>query len=292
MLPEEQESNTRYFYELASGKFGFSWDKVKKAQAFHFKGGQGAKTGTGGHLPGAKVTREIAEVRGLNEGDPAISPAAFPDLITPKDFADFADEVRAVSGGIPIGFKIAASHIEADIDFALEAGVDYIILDGRGGGTGAAPSILRNNINIPTIPALARARKHLDKLGESDVTLIITGGLRIADDFVKAMMMGADAIAISNSALQAIGCLGMRACHTNNCPVGIATQKSELRERIIIEQSAKQLSSFLDASRDLMKVVARACGHKDFSSFSSNDLTTMSHDIHLLTGIPYSGAII
>jgi glutamate synthase domain-containing protein 2 len=94
MLPQEQESNTKYFYELASGKFGFSWDKVKKAQAFHFKGGQGAKTGTGGHLPGSKVTEEIASVRGLNVGEPAISPAAFPDLFTTEDFKQFAAEVR------------------------------------------------------------------------------------------------------------------------------------------------------------------------------------------------------
>lgn len=250
MLPEEQKSNSKYFYELASGKFGFSWDKVKKAQAFHFKGGQGAKTGTGGHLPGDKVTKEIAEVRGLKEGQPAISPAAFPDLFTAKDFAMFANKVRQKTGGIPIGFKIAASHIEEDIDFALEAGVDYIILDGRGGGTGAAPSILRNNINVPTIPALARARKHLDKVGAKNVSLIITGGLRIADDFVKALMMGADAIAVSNSAIQAIGCLGMRACHTNHCPVGIATQKESLRQRIIIEKSAQQLHNFFMATNE------------------------------------------
>lgn len=289
MLPEEQKNNSRYFYELASGKFGFSWDKVKKAQAFHFKGGQGAKTGTGGHLPGDKVTKEIAEVRGLKEGQPAISPAAFPDLITASDFKTFANEVREKTGGIPIGFKIAASHIENDIDFALEVGVDYIILDGRGGGTGAAPVILRNNINVPTIPALARARRHLDKVGANDVTLIITGGLRIADDFAKAMMLGADAIAVSNSALQAIGCLGMRACHTNNCPVGIATQKESLRQRIEIELSAKRLYNFFTASNDLIKVVARACGHNDIKKFNFNDLSTLNYEIHKLTGISYAG---
>ncbi len=289
MLPEEQENNSRYFYELASGRFGFSWDKVRKAQAFHFKGGQGAKTGTGGHLPGSKVTKEIAEVRGLEEGQPAISPAAFPDLITTQDFADFAREVREKTGGIPVGFKLAASHIEQDIDFALEAGADYIILDGRGGGTGAAPSILRNNINIPTIPALARARKHLDHTGANDVTLIITGGLRIADDFVKALMLGADAVAVSNSALQAIGCLGMRACHTNNCPVGVATQKKDLRQRIIIESSAKQLASFLNTTSELMQVVARACGYDDFNNFNPDDLVTVHRDMHHLTGIAYAG---
>lgn len=289
MLPQEQENNSKYFYELASGKFGFSWDKVKKAQAFHFKGGQGAKTGTGGHLPGNKVTKEIAEVRGLKEGETAISPAAFPDLFTAEDFKNFANEVRKNTGGIPIGFKIAASHIEADIDFALKVGVDYIILDGRGGGTGSAPTILRDNINVPTIPALARARKHLNNVGATDVTLIITGGLRIAEDFAKAMMLGADAIAVSNSALQAIGCLGMRACSTNNCPVGIATQKESLRNRIIINSSAKQLYNFFMASNDLIKVIARACGHDDISKFSFDDLSTLNYEMYKLTGVSYAG---
>ncbi len=289
MLPDEQEANSNYFYELASGKFGFSWDKVKKAQAFHFKGGQGAKTGTGGHLPGNKVTKEIAEVRGLREGDTAISPAAFPDLNSVDDFRAFGEEVRRQTGGIPIGFKIAASHIEADIDFAVKAGADYIILDGRGGGTGSAPTILRNNINVPTIPALARARRYLDSIDANDISLIITGGLRVPEDFAKAMMLGADSIAVSNAALQAIGCLGMRACNTNNCPVGIATQKEKLRNRLIINSSATQLKNFLEASNTLMKVIARACGYDDFRYFNMKDLTTFSFDMHRLTGIPYAG---
>ena len=139
MLPEEQAANSRYFYELASARFGFSWDKVLRAQAFHFKGGQGAKTGTGGHLPGDKVRGKIAEVRNLPEGQPAVSPARFPEWTSVGHFRDFAAEVREKTGGIPIGFKLSAQHIEKDIDAALDVGVDYIILDGRGGGTGAAP---------------------------------------------------------------------------------------------------------------------------------------------------------
>lgn len=291
MLPEEQSNNTRYFYELASGKFGFSMDKVVKAQAFHFKGGQGAKTGTGGHLPGDKVNEEIAEVRGLEAGETAISPAAFPDLKTAQDFKEMAAEVREKTGGIPVGFKIAASHVEADIDFALEAGADYIILDGRGGGTGSAPTVLRDNINVPTIPALARARRHLDSSGADHVSLIITGGLRIASDFAKALMLGADAIAVSNAAIQAIGCLGMRACHTNNCPVGIATQKEGLRKRLIIESSAQQLTNFFDATNELIKVISRACGYDDISKFNPKDLSTFDHDMHRLTGISYAGVL-
>lgn len=291
MLSEEQENNSKYFYEMASAKFGFTWQKVAKTQAFHFKGGQGAKTGVGGHLPGNKVNKEIADVRGIEEGETAISPATFPDLVTVEDFKEFADKVRDKTGGIPIGFKIAASHIEADIDFALAVGVDYIILDGRGGGTGAAPKIIRDNINVPTIPALARARKHLDSVGATNVTLVITGGLRVAEDFAKAMMLGADAIAVANSAIQAIGCLGMRACDSNYCPVGIATQKEDLRSRLIVESSAEQLKNFFEATNDLIKVVARACGYDDISKFNAKDLSTMDYDLHKLSGISYAGVM-
>ena len=289
MLPEEQSANSRYFYELASAKFGWSLDKVQKCQAFHFKGGQGAKTGTGGHLPGNKVIGKIADVRGLEAGTPAISPARFRDLDTPADFRAVADEVREVTGGIPIGFKLSAQHIEADIDFALAASCDYIILDGRGGGTGAAPNLFKNNISVPTIAALARARRHLDKKAK-DVTLIITGGLRHEGDFTKALALGADGIAVSNSALQAIGCLGMRACHTNNCPVGIATQRPELRERLVVQKSAARLANYFEATIGLMKVLARACGHQHLSSLEFRDLTTWNRDMAHLTGVAYAGA--
>ena len=289
MLPEEQGSNSRYFYELASARFGYSMDKVQKCQAFHFKCGQGAKTGTGGHLPGDKVRGKIAEVRGLADGEAAISPPRFPDWEKVDQYRNFAEEVREATGGIPIGVKLSAQHIERDLEAALEIGVDYVILDGRGGGTGAAPLLFRDNISVPTIPALARARRFLDQKERSDVTLVITGGLRLPADFVKALALGADAIAVSNSALQAIGCLGMRACHTNNCPVGIATQKPNLRRRLKIEKGAEQLSNFFHASTELMKVLARACGHDHLGEFSADDLTTWKREMAHLTGIRYGG---
>ena len=290
MLPEEQEANTRYFYEYASAGFGYKEELLDKVQAFHFKGGQGAKTGTGGHLPSNKNIGKISQVRNIPEGQSAVSPPTFKNLSSSKEFKQFADRVREVTGGIPIGFKLSANHIERDIQFALDASADYIILDGRGGGTGAAPEIFRNHISVPTIPALARARRYLDKQGASGrVTLIITGGLRVPIDFVKAMALGADGIAISNSAMQAIGCVAARMCNTNNCPAGIATQKENLRQKLNIEKSSTQLHNFFGASVELMQVMARACGHNDLSKFNNNDLATWHREMALLSGVAYSG---
>ncbi len=292
MLPDEQEANRRYFYELASARFGFSMEKLDKVQAFHFKGGQGSKTGTGGHLPGSKVRGRIAQVRGLEEGKPAVSPARFPEWEDEDGFRHFADEVRERTGGIPIGFKLSAQHVEDDIDAALRVGVDYLILDGRGGGTGAAPLLFRDNISVPTLPALARARRHLDRRHQSGrVTLFVTGGLRTPADFAKALALGADGVAVANSAMQAIGCIAMRACHTNKCPVGIATQDETLRRRLPVDEAAERLARFFGASVELMKLLARACGHTRLADLRREDLTTWKRDVAYLTGVAYGGVV-
>ena len=194
-----------------------------------------------GTCPAARSSGGSPRCAGLPEGTAAVSPARFTDWTTLLDARALVDRVRERSGGIPVGVKMSAQHIEADLDAALDLGVDYVILDGRGGGTGAAPTIFRDTISVPTMAALARARRHLDLAGARDVTLVATGGFRRAQDMVKALALGADAIAVSNVALQAIGCVGMRACHTDNCPMGIATQKPHLRARLPVQRAAEQL---------------------------------------------------
>ena len=198
--------------------------------------------------------------------------------------------MRELSGGIPVGFKLSAQHIERDIEFAVRAGADYIILDGRGGGTGDAPLMFRDHISVPTIPALARARRQLDTLGASGrVTLIITGGLRTHTDFAKALALGADGIALANSAIQAVGCVGARICNTNRCPSGIATQDPKLRRRLDVDVASQRLARFLQSSIQLMQVLARACGHDHLNQFQRDDLASWKKDMAELAGIEWSG---
>ncbi len=149
--------------------------------------------------------------------------------------------------------------------------------------------IFRDNISVPTIPALARARKYLDQNGHQEISLVITGGLRTPADFAKALALGADAIALSNSAMQAVGCVGARMCNTNNCPAGIATQKPELRAKLDVEEGAARLGSFFGASTELLKVLARACGHDHLNKFKKGDLTTWKKEMSELSGVPFAG---
>ncbi len=121
------------------------------------------------------------------------------------------------------------------------------------------------------------------------MSLVITGGLRTAPDFIKALALGADAIALANSAMQAVGCVAARICNTNMCPAGIATQDEQLRKRLNVEQSAEKLARFLTASTQLMQVMARACGHSSLTEFNVNDITTWKKDIADLTGIEFAG---
>jgi len=174
--------------------------------------------------------------------------------------------------------------------YLYDSGADYIILDGRVGGTGAAPEIFRDHISVPSIPALARARHFLDEQGASGrVTLIVTGGLRVPVDFVKAMALGADGVAIANSAMQAIGCVAARMCNSNNCPAGIATQKPELRKRLDTQEAPLRLQRFLESSVELMSVMARACGRQHLGEFATEDLATWHYDLARMSGIRFSG---
>ncbi len=287
ILPEEMQSAYRYIFEYVPNRYSVTPENLKNADAIEIKIGQGTKPGMGGHLPGDKVTEEIAQVRKKPVGQDIISPSKFHDISSKMELKELVDMLRMASEGRPIGIKIAAGRLEQDLAFCVYAQPDFITIDGRGGATGASPKIIRESTSIPTIYALHRARKFLDEAGV-DIDLIITGGLRVASDFAKALAMGADAVAVATAALMAAGCQQYRICGSGKCPVGIATQDPELRKRLDVEIAAQRVANYLNCTLEELKTFARITAHRDLHELSEEDLCTISREISEYTGIRHA----
>lgn len=287
ILPEEREAAYKYIFEYIPNKYSVTDENLRRADAIEIKIGQGTKPGMGGHLPGEKVTEEIARLRGKNPGEDVQSPSKFPELNSREDLKDMVSMLRNRSDGRPIGIKIAAGRIERDLEYCVCAEPDFITIDGRGGATGSSPLFLREATTVPTIYALYRARKYLDSV-RSDISLVITGGLRISADAAKALAMGADAVAVASAALIAAACQQYRICGSGNCPVGIATQNPELRERLKVEQAAKRVANYLNVTKEELKTFARITGHGNVHDLSVEDLVTVSREISEFTNIPHA----
>jgi glutamate synthase domain-containing protein 2/rubredoxin len=289
IVPESLEASHRYIFEYVPNRYSVSDENLRAVDAIEIKIGQSAKPGMGGHLPGHKVTEEIAAVRGFPAGEDVISPAHFEDITTPGELQDKVAWLRERSGGKPIGIKLAAGHIEADLEIALQANPDFITIDGRPGATGAAAKTVKDSTAIPTIYALARARRYLDSMMAEGVSLIVTGGFRSSADIAKALAMGADAVAIASAALIAIGCQQYRICDTGRCPVGITTQDPDLRSRLDIERSAERLTNYFAATTRELSDFARLTGKEDIHKLSVADLRTTSSEISKYTDIAHVG---
>lgn len=284
ILLEEMENAYKYIFEYVPNRYSVTEDNLKNADAIEIKIGQSTKPGLGGQLQGEKVTDEIADVRGKPIGEDIHSPATIPGISTKEDLKDLVDELRNKSGGRPIGIKFAAGRIEDDLEYVIYAEPDFITIDGRGGSTGASPKLIRDSTSVPTIYALSRARKFLDKQ-DSEIDLTITGGLRVSSDFAKALAMGANAIAIGTGAMIAAACQQYKICDTGDCPVGVATQDEELRKRLKIETAAKRVENYLKVSTEELKTFARITGHNDVHDLNINDLCTVNSEISDFTDI-------
>lgn len=288
ILPEEKEAAYKYIFEYVPNLYSVTDENLKTSDAIEIKIGQGTKPGMGGHLPGSKVTPEIAKIRNKPLGEDVISPSKFPDIHNADDLRNLVSELRTRSEGRPIGIKIAAGRIEKDLEFCVYAKPDFITIDGRGGATGASPAIIRDSTSVPTIYALYRARKYLDAVG-SDIDLVITGGLRVSSDFAKALAMGADAVAIASAAMVAAACQQYRICGSGMCPVGVATQDEALRARLHIDAAAKRVENYLNCCADELRTFAKITGNADIHGLSVNDLCTVSREISEQTNIAHAG---
>jgi glutamate synthase domain-containing protein 2 len=287
ILPEEREASYKYIFEYIPNKYSVTDENLRRADAIEIKIGQGTKPGMGGHLPGEKVTEEIARLRGKKQGQDVQSPSKFPELNSKEDLREMVTMLRDRSDGRPIGIKIAAGRIERDLEYCVYAEPDFITVDGRGGATGSSPLLLREATTVPTVYALYRARKYLDAV-HSDISLVITGGLRVSSDVAKALAMGADAVAVASAALMAAACQQYRICGTGNCPVGIATQDEELRKRLKVDSSAQRVANYLNVTKEELKLFARITGHSSVHDLCVDDLVTLNREISEFTNIPHA----
>jgi glutamate synthase domain-containing protein 2/uncharacterized Fe-S cluster protein YjdI len=287
ILEESIGNAYKYIYEYIPNKYSFSDENLKRVDAVEIKIGQSAKPGMGGHLPGKKVTAEIAQVRGIKEGKDIHSPAHYEEIQDMEGLRSVVSMLREKTGGKPIGVKIAAGNIEDDLEVATYAQPDFITIDGRPGATAAAPKMVKDSASVPTIYALYRARKFFAQRNIKGISLVITGGFRTSADFAKALAMGADAVAIGTAALMAAACQQYQICDSGDCPVGVTTQREVFRSRLDIERSAKKVENFLRVSIEELKDFARLTGNDDVHKLSMGDIETTNSEISTHTDIPH-----
>jgi len=286
MLPESRQAARHYIYEQGTAAFTYDEAIMKQADAVEIKIGQGVKPGLGGHLPQEKITSEIAGIRKLEKGEAAVAPARLAGIDEIRDLVKRVARIREITDGVPIGIKIATSHLEEDLAMALMAEPDFVTIDCRGGATGSTPKFIKDNVGIPAIFAIRRARRFLDKLN-SEVTLCATGGFRDSSDIAKGLALGADVIALATASLIAIGCLQSRICHTGKCPAGIATQDEVLRSLFNEEKALLQFKNFYTGTANELKAFARTNGRDDIHRLAVSDLMTISNEVALHTDIEH-----
>ncbi|MFH1036538.1 MAG: FMN-binding glutamate synthase family protein [Patescibacteria group bacterium] len=275
LLPEEREFSKKLIVQYSTGRFGITEDVLKKGDAIEIKIGQGAKPGMGGLLPKEKLTEEIAKIRNVELDKDVHSPAYHLDIEKIGDLKKKVDWLKELTKGVPIIIKVAAGNVENDVRLAVEAGADIIAIDGGGGGTGAAPEVILNEVGIPTIAALVKAREVLDGLGAKQ-ELWIGGGLNNGGDFAKALALGADAVFVATPLLIGLGCIYCKLCYLGKCPKGITTHEQELRKNLNIETAVQNVANYIKNCTEEMKMLAGVCGKNDIHKLDRNDLRSLT----------------
>lgn len=261
--------------QVASGRFGVHKDYLEAGAAIEIKIGQGAKPGIGGHLPGAKIVGDVSRTRMIPEGSDAISPAPHHDIYSIEDLRQLVYSLKeATEYKKPIIVKVAAVHNVAAIASGIaRSGADIIAIDGFRGGTGAAPTRIRDNVGIPIELALASVDERLrqEKIRDN-VSLVVGGSIRNSADIVKAVALGADAVYIATAALLALGCHLCRSCQTGRCNWGIATQKPDLVKRLNPEIGYKRLVNLVSAWRHEIMEMMGGMGINSIEALKGNRL--------------------
>jgi glutamate synthase domain-containing protein 2 len=307
MTPEERESSKTLVYQVLPSRYGMNPDDLRKADAIEVVVGQGAKPGGGGMLLGHKITDRVAGMRTLPVGIDQRSACRHPDWTGPDDLEIKIHELREITDHqVPIYIKIGATRVTYDVQLAVKAGADVIVLDGMQGGTAATQDIFIEHVGIPTLPAVRQAVAALKGLGlHRRVQLIVSGGIRSGADVAKALALGADAVAIGSATMVALGCnkpvhhedyqaLGTEPgychhCHTGRCPVGITSQDPDLEERLPPELGARLLKNYLTTMVLELQTLARACGKSHVLNLEPEDMVALSVEAAAMAGVPLAG---
>lgn len=316
MTPEERLSSKTLVYQCLPSRYGFNPDDLRKADAIEIVIGQGAKPGGGGMLLGQKISPRVARMRTLPEGIDQRSACRHPDWTGPDDLKIKMDELREVTDWrVPIYVKVGATRVREDVKLAIKAGADVVVVDGMQGGTAATQQVFIENAGIPTLPAVRLAVEALEEMNAyGDVQLIVSGGIRTGADVAKALAMGADAVAIGQGVLMALGCNRStyqqldgehdatedyrllsaapgfcHHCHTGKCPVGITTQTPELEKRLLPEVGSRWLKNYLQVLTMELTTLARACGKSNVHHLEREDLVALTVEAAAMAQVPLAG---
>ena len=316
MTPEERNSSKTLVYQCLPSRYGFNPNDLRRADAIEVVIGQGAKPGGGGMLLGQKVNPRVAKMRTLPQGVDQRSACRHPDWTGPDDLAIKIQELREITDWEkPIYVKVGATRVFNDVKLAVHAGADVVVVDGMQGGTAATQTCYIEHIGIPTLAAVRQAVDALEDLNmKGQVQLIVSGGIRSGADVAKALALGADAVAISQGILVALGCnaetyvqdgvhhsalegyeaLGTAPgfchhCHTGKCPVGVTTQDPVLEQRLQPDVGSKRVRNYLKTLNMELTTIARACGKQNVHHLEREDLVALTLEAAAMARVPLAG---
>jgi len=285
-MPEEREAARKYIVQWNRGRWSNKMEDLPKVDAVEIQVGQGAEGSLGNRVKADNIREDFRAHLGLEPGQDAVRPARFRHIDDPSQFRAMVDELREASGGAPVGLKFAASRIEEDCEIAIQAGVDFITIDGAQGGSGGGREVTVNNAGVPLVYAIPRANRYLHERGVRDqIDLIVTGGLRDAGDFMKAMALGANAVYIGESALLAMIYHQLDKMPPGTNPAQLFLYTGEYQDHLDIDKGAQELANFIKASTTEMQLLAQTLGKDDLQQVNMDDMVALSREIAEITGV-------